>query len=73
MLPELMISRRAKSDWEKWKERLDASDPPPDPPSSIHDIQDTVGAVAWDADGGIAAGVSRQVVLVRTGASPMVY
>jgi isoaspartyl peptidase/L-asparaginase-like protein (Ntn-hydrolase superfamily) len=32
--------------------------------SSTHKIQDTVGAIAWDADGGLAAGVSRSVMRI---------
>jgi taspase (threonine aspartase 1) len=63
MLPEAMVCSRAKSEWQKWKARLETPemsqillklDTAP-----IHNIQDTVGAVTWAHDGGMAAGVSR--------------
>jgi taspase (threonine aspartase 1) len=56
-----MISPVAKSEWRKWKERLETSEAEEGSPmqKSIHDVQDTVGAVAWTDDGGMAAGVSR--------------
>jgi taspase, threonine aspartase, 1 len=61
-----MVSPRAKSEWQKWKARLDS----PEMnlllnSASIHDLQDTVGAVVWAKDGGMAAGVSRRVVHTR--------
>ncbi|CAL1707634.1 unnamed protein product [Somion occarium] len=70
--PELMISPRAQADWERWKTRLDSVcagiDVPEDnfPRSSgLRDIQDTVGAIAWDPDGGLAAGVSSGGLLLK--------
>lgn len=58
-----MISPEAKSEWQKWTERLETSEINEDStrPKSIHNVQDTVGAVVWTADGGMAAGVSRRV------------
>ncbi|KAI0081257.1 N-terminal nucleophile aminohydrolase [Panus rudis PR-1116 ss-1] len=68
--PELLITPRAQRDWERWTERLK---PTPytgfssttDPMRTLHDIQDTVGAVAWDPQGGIAAGVSSGGLLLK--------
>jgi taspase (threonine aspartase 1) len=60
--PENMISPNAKSEWQKWKQRLEKNETHPTQEStSIHNIQDTVGAVAWADSGGIATGVSRRV------------
>lgn len=63
--PEAMISPSATSEWQKWKERLENLETNQSrlvlESASIHNIQDTVGAVAWTSDGGMAAGVSRQV------------
>lgn len=57
------MSPRAKSEWQKWKARLDTPEMNLQPDSaSIHDLQDTVGAVAWAVNSGMAAGVSRRVV-----------
>lgn len=55
-----MISPGAKSEWQKWKQRLE-TDETKEESTSIHNSQDTVGAVAWANDGGMAAGVSRLV------------
>jgi taspase (threonine aspartase 1) len=54
-----MISPRATQEWQKWKYRLDH--PVDSDPGSLHQdvMQDTVGAVAWDNEGNLAAGVSR--------------
>ena len=53
-----------------WKERLVSgstkSDPIPQPSCSaegLHNIQDTVGAIAWDSKGNLAAGVSRYALI----------
>ncbi|KAI6046053.1 nucleophile aminohydrolase [Pisolithus marmoratus] len=60
--PESMISKRAKEDWQKWIERYNGvrqgtmSESTALPNCAI---QDTVGAVAWDSCGNVAAGVSR--------------
>jgi taspase (threonine aspartase 1) len=57
-----MISPRATQEWQKWKSRLD--DPVDGDPGSLPQdaMQDTVGAVAWDNEGNLAAGVSRYVL-----------
>ena len=60
--PERMISSRAMSDWHKWVERYNDSKKAevPEPETITADaLQDTVGAVAWDSYGNVAAGVSR--------------
>ena len=74
---ESLISPRAQREWDKWKRELDIaqSNEPPlaalsMPPSAttsseldgLRDRQDTVGAVAWDAAGNLAAGVSRYLL-----------
>ena len=61
-----MVSERARRDWELWKSRLDvlASQSGHSlseyKASGLHAIQDTVGAVVWDAAASLSAGVSRQ-------------
>jgi taspase (threonine aspartase 1) len=69
--PEAMISPRARRDWQKWNTRLNAASADPAralPAASgprtdgLHAVQDTVGAVALDTRGGLAAGVSRSVL-----------
>lgn len=60
-----MKSTRALAEWTTWKTRLDAAlslsaaliDPAD--AASLRFKQDTVGAIAWDAFAGLAAGVSR--------------
>ncbi|KAH7929843.1 N-terminal nucleophile aminohydrolase [Leucogyrophana mollusca] len=62
--PNDMISPRAKDDWEKWMSRLDH----PSEPTSLQTastMQDTVGAVAWDGEGTLAAGVSSGGLLLK--------
>ena len=69
-----MVSPRAQREWAKWKDRLDhartqatcdslqlpvGSTSVPNALDGLHAIQDTVGAVAWDVTGDLAAGVSR--------------
>lgn len=64
--PEALIAPRAREDWSKWKSQLETDRvgvvvPDEQFPESqgLRDRQDTVGAVAWDLDGDLAAGVSR--------------
>ncbi len=64
--PETMKSPRAEDEWRIWRDRFDAAAKAGSEVSSmasdresIHDRQDTVGAVALDSSGGLAAGVSR--------------
>lgn len=49
--PETMATDRAIEEWEKWRSRLDKF--------SSNAMQDTVGALCWDRNGIMAAGVSR--------------
>ncbi|KAI1794131.1 N-terminal nucleophile aminohydrolase [Ganoderma leucocontextum] len=78
---ESLISPRARREWVHWNSKLDAtrSCAPSGGPSNstgqlasplmqvdgLHDRQDTVGAVAWDADGHLAAGVSSGGLLLK--------
>ncbi|KAG2755226.1 N-terminal nucleophile aminohydrolase [Suillus brevipes Sb2] len=63
--PNEMISPRATQEWQKWKYRLDH--PVDCDLGSLHQdaMQDTVGAVAWDNDGNLAAGVSSGGLLLK--------
>jgi taspase (threonine aspartase 1) len=63
--PDEMISPRATQEWQKWKSRLD--DPVDGDPGSLPQdaMQDTVGAVAWDNEGNLAAGVSNGGLLLK--------
>lgn len=66
--PESMISKRAKEDWQKWMERYNDLREGMIPESkALLDaaIQDTVGAVAWDDCGNVAAGVSSGGLLLK--------
>ncbi|KAH7913905.1 nucleophile aminohydrolase [Hygrophoropsis aurantiaca] len=62
---EDMISPRAKAEWAKWKSGLELSSA--ETPSSVAEsvMQDTVGAVAWDNKGDMAAGVSSGGLLLK--------
>lgn len=63
--PNEMISPRATQEWQKWKSRLDHSDDG-DPRNLPQDtMQDTVGAVAWDNEGNLTAGVSSGGLLLK--------
>ena len=63
--PEALICPRASHEWEVWKTRLETSQTTDEGESwdatDLRKIQDTVGALAWDRDGNLAAGVSRSV------------
>ncbi|KAH0588929.1 hypothetical protein H2248_004714 [Termitomyces sp. 'cryptogamus'] len=65
--PESMISPKAKDEWTKWKARLDhiSSDIDMSDPTSLTDIQDTVGAVAYRIGDTVAAGVSSGGILLK--------
>lgn len=66
--PESMISKRAKVDWQKWIERYNEVREeiiPKAIASPVGAIQDTVGAVAWDNCGNVAAGVSSGGLLLK--------
>ena len=59
-----LVAPHCITEWEHWKKILNTS------PSSIlrqdqgarMPMQDTVGAISWDLNGGLAAGVSRFVI-----------
>lgn len=57
--PDALVSPRAREEWKKWKDHLNRSSDNETPPSGLTNIQDTVGAVAFQHADGIAAGVSR--------------
>lgn len=67
--PSTLISTRARHEWENWKRLFDNAAHPTqdmtpahsetDMQNSLNNRQDTVGAVAWDAQNRLAAGVSR--------------
>ena len=69
--PSTLVSPRAQREWSKWKEELSRARagasgavlssfaPASERIEGLHDIQDTVGAIALDAMGDLAAGVSR--------------
>lgn len=60
---ETLITAAAKEQWQKWKKRLESSNPDhEEADSGRSDLQDTVGAVAFCETDGVAAGVSRSVV-----------
>lgn len=63
MPPETLIAPFAHEQWKKWKARLESLEQALEARNKqemgISDIQDTVGAVAFDPAGGMAAGVSR--------------
>ncbi|KAG1858195.1 nucleophile aminohydrolase [Suillus subluteus] len=63
--PNEMISPRATQEWQKWKSRLDH--PVDGDPGNLPQdaMQDTVGAVAWDNEGNLAAGVSSGGLLLK--------
>jgi taspase (threonine aspartase 1) len=61
---EALITASAKEKWQKWKEKLESSSEREEADSGgLMDLQDTVGAVAFQGTDGVAAGVSRSVFL----------
>jgi taspase (threonine aspartase 1) len=70
--PGSMIAPRARREWQTWLQRLNdarkraAGEDPPLGGRALHNIQDTVGAVACSSDGISAAGVSRSVCFCPT-------
>ncbi|CAA7261698.1 unnamed protein product [Cyclocybe aegerita] len=69
--PSTLITPSARSQWEKWKARLDSTDEPSgsllrdEEEEGLTDVQDTVGAVAFHTDDGFAGGVSSGGVLLK--------
>ncbi|KAJ7497469.1 asparaginase [Mycena latifolia] len=68
--PEALITPRAYAEWNTWKARFDSSVPVDDGQTGdadgLHAVQDTVGAVAWNAaSGDIASGVSSGGILLK--------
>ena len=68
--PGALVCERALAEYSMWKDRLVAASEtsPSNPPTEhkhLHDIQDTVGAVAWDSAGNLAAGVSSGGLLLK--------
>ncbi|KAF9075431.1 nucleophile aminohydrolase [Rhodocollybia butyracea] len=66
-----LISDRARDRWVQWKDRLSSASteegtnlPPPPDSESLHDSQDTVGAVA-SCSGNMSAGVSSGGLLLK--------
>lgn len=61
--PESLVSTKAKTRWERWKRRLETTEDASVAinTAELNAIQDTVGAVAWHQNGGVAAGVSRSL------------
>lgn len=64
--PTSMVASRAKEDWQRWMKRHDepgvasTGELEAGPVALPQDaMQDTVGAIAWDSEGNLAAGVSR--------------
>ncbi|KAH0827475.1 nucleophile aminohydrolase [Lanmaoa asiatica] len=65
-----MVAPCAKEDWQRWMERYDevasADELEADTTVLPQDaMQDTVGAVAWDSEGNLAAGVSSGGLLLK--------
>ncbi|KAG8213660.1 hypothetical protein J3R82DRAFT_10354 [Butyriboletus roseoflavus] len=65
-----MVAPSAREDWERWMKRYDevalADELAAGPMASPRDaMQDTVGAIAWDSEGNLAAGVSSGGLLLK--------
>lgn len=65
-----MVASRAKEEWQRWRKRYDEAEATSTDVDELaagpvvlpqDAMQDTVGAIAWDSDGNLAAGVSRSV------------
>ena len=61
-----LVAPRCIMEWKNWKKML--ADPPLSAPmeglAGAIPIQDTVGAISWDSNGRLAAGVSRFVTVL---------
>ena len=73
--PAALVTPRCVSEWEHWKKMLD--DPPPSIPrqdlGAEMPMQDTVGAISWDLNGRLAAGVSRFVIALTCSCTHLVH
>ncbi|PPR05836.1 hypothetical protein CVT26_010116 [Gymnopilus dilepis] len=69
--PDALVSPTARATWEKWKARMDAPEDissildENNPEESLQNIQDTVGAIAFSPESGLAAGVSSGGLLMK--------
>ncbi|KII92793.1 hypothetical protein PLICRDRAFT_37586 [Plicaturopsis crispa FD-325 SS-3] len=65
--PATLASPRPHAEWVRWKERYDDALHTDDHAhvDGLNSLQDTVGAVSWDATGGMAAGVSSGGLLLK--------
>ncbi|KAG5654406.1 hypothetical protein H0H81_003230 [Sphagnurus paluster] len=63
VIPDSLISPKARNDWVKWKTRLTSSQSMA--AGSLTDIQDTVGAVAFQNAEAVAAAVSSGGILLK--------
>ena len=62
--PTVLVAPRCTIEWEYWKKALsDSSSFIPKQDRNVEmPMQDTVGAISWDSNGKLAAGVSRFVI-----------
>ncbi|GJE92216.1 N-terminal nucleophile aminohydrolase [Phanerochaete sordida] len=66
--PDTLVSNRARAEWQMWKTRLDAAlsdNVQAHDKQDLRRVQDTVGAVVWDRQAGLAAGVSSGGLLLK--------
>ena len=74
--PAALVSPRCVSEWEYWKKIL-VDSPPPIPQDLDGEMptqmQDTVGAISWDLNGKLAAGVSRSVIALACSRTHLVH
>ncbi|CAE7146038.1 unnamed protein product [Rhizoctonia solani] len=62
--PTEMITRKARSEWERWKAVIETGQQPHEIESDAI-VQDTVGAILCTIDGDVAAGVSSGGILLK--------
>jgi taspase (threonine aspartase 1) len=62
-----LVAPRCIAEWEHWKKMLadSSSYVPPKKLLAEFPMQDTVGAISWDSNGRLAAGVSRFAIAQR--------
>ncbi|KAI0728134.1 nucleophile aminohydrolase [Fomitopsis betulina] len=63
--PSDLVAPRAQEEWEHWTNVLRSVSHPEGMEKSLHNVQDTVGAVACDASGSFSAGVSSGGLLLK--------